>query len=658
MADSSTRDESEGGRGTKSDNRSTMGTNKSGISPTGPGTRAWEAAGEATLLAEEDVLWKPSSNTHSVSRRAPSSSALRVSLVTSAQSNGHGSDLTGTYIGGGCRQLLASHELPRLSGRTRYSYASPVTQPLPVQPEIPPSGADARDDGGIEPAIGRPRHYALVSSITGPGPLLDKASSSVQSLLNADLPHFASDGALSAPTLPLQRLQELNISSSGDHASGMHDKLVLILGRPSMSRLLRSERSTIKSEAVVVKWIRSVLLCSGSMRARNGKCDHGDECPTCGKPRNRLKSHIDDDLLQNIDFLMTHPAFVDHKYSAKDLGSVQKVFAHLHGLSPSSLPKGLTMSERRHVDFEAGRLIRRLSHLRSPSKTFGPAISVLGPAAVEASRSDDTVKNSGEVNSWPLAFHIMLEGILRDAEDMALMIPYQVIRRHFRRLRYFLDAITVPRLVILDAAHDWNIMAERISYNHGVRIKPKATPPTETLDESKDSDEDEPYKIPSDRDHSTGIRVTGLRDWSNCIFGDPLMAMVFSDKPSREFLRGFSGRPRRRAADHNPEDDEDSDPLCMYGDVVEYPHEAHVRLLLYQCYHATVAVVKEFYRPRSDSTSREFAARKRLSAVLARLGDVEDHPKRSHVRPSGEMSPSKRPKTESTDGDVPAGRWE
>ena len=51
---------------------------------------------------------------------------------------------------------------------------------------------------------------------------------------------------------------------------------------------------------------------------------------------------------------------------------------------------------------------------------------------------------------------------------------------------------------------------------------------------------------------------------------------------------------------------------------------AAVRLLLYECYHATTSVVRQFYRPDAGSAARELTARRRLAAVLARLGEVEE----------------------------------
>lgn len=159
----------------------------------------------------------------------------------------------------------------------------------------------------------------------------------------------------------------------------------------------------------------------------------------------------------------------------------------------------------------------------------------------------------------------------------------------------------------------------------------------------------------------TDIAVTGLWDWSNTVFGDPLFATVFSRETSLEFLRGFRQPPPRLSpspwppppsSPHAGKDQEDrygtqqkeastsansgngddaassisSDPDSdsEYDEVVEDRANAAVRLLLYECYHATVSVVRQFYRPDADSPARELTARRRLAAVLARLGDVEE----------------------------------
>lgn len=493
-----------------------------------------------------------------------------------------------------------------------------------------------------------------------------------------------------------QRTYELRAAAptTGDHGRGAHGVMVLALAPPSMLRLLRSEQCIIKSEALVVKWIRGVLLSGGDGSPpssplspssstqgpqRSGRREGSDHnytdasaCGRCGPKRQHRQATTQDEPFRgDVDLLGLLPALVGHSQSGGALGAAYNILAHPGGLSLSSLPGGLTAPERRLVDFQAGRLTRRLSLLRSPSGKFGPATSVLCPsssssasaaataarqqgraagdydgdgaaaaaaaaAAAEEKKGGEEQQRPGGADRWSLAFHALLEGVLRDAEDMAVTLSYQAIRRQLGRLGGCLDAVTVARLVVVDAAHDANMMAERRGG---------------------------PMQDGDARDHPAGIRLMGLRGWGNCTFGDPLMASVFSEGPSADFLRGFSGRGQQPRGEKDDDDygsgsgsgsDEDNDArdardvLAMCGDIVERPEEAHVRLLLYQCYHATAAVVREFYRPEGGSTGRELAARRRLHAVLARLEGVEDDdPKRRrHARPPGETSPAKKPKTE------------
>ena len=611
----------------------------------------------------------------SVSPRSAPHTAYCISLVSTTQAaNDLGLRPPPTSPRWCCEQLLV-RGLPCPPGPTRHGYTGSVTQLSSVQPRRPPPGVAAATgpqplhgtdgtDGAIGPAHAmippttaptnaRPADDAVAATATrigGSGPLLPSAAS-VRMLLNTVAPDVVIGGdavciePLSATHHRPQRIYEIRASAPGEHGCGMHDMLVLILAPPSMLRLLRSEQWIVKSEAVVVKWIRGVLLSGassqGGQQRSRAEADLGsctDLCGSCGAKRQCCQVRTQGELfLEDVDLLRLLPALIDHSQSSKELGSAYSILSHLNGLSLSCFPRGLTLLERRHIDFQAGKFIRRLSLLQSPSGKFGPAISVLCPTDVAQTRAGGSIEKPGDMDRWSLAFHAILEGILRDAEDMAVTLAYQAIRRHFRRLRSYLDAVTVPRLVILDAAHDSNIMAERKVSRHIERDKHRSGPTGLTTE----TDEDGRY--PAD------IEVTGLRDWSNCTFGDPLMAMVFSEDPSREFLWGFSGR-RQRSKD-DPDDDnyadiETHELLTVCGDIVEQPEEAQVRMLLYQCYHATVAVVKEYYRPRSDSAERELAARKRLHAVLAQLEGIGDDPKRQHFRPGGEMSPAKKPKTE------------
>lgn len=630
-------------------------------------SRAWTTPRVATTFVDADSISRPPTSGLAVSARLDLSPAYCISLVPTNKASEHGAgEAVGEILSPrACHHLPVGQDLACRLGST-----DSVAQEFPVQPALPSASV------AVESGTGFAAVSPSASAAASTSPILQMCSrredslpddSFVRSLLNVAWPrpdlrsvHVVS---ISDPLRPQGRY-ELRVSHVPRSISdSTYEMLILVLSPPSMLRLLRSEQWIVKSEAVVVKWIRSVLLAGGSTTTtKTLDLESSGTCSDCSSVRSRQRT-LDDFLLKDLDLSELLPALIDHQ-SNKDAGSAYSILSHLTGFSLSSFSNALSILERSHVDFQAGRLVRRLSHLPSPSGKFGPALSVICPTAIIPSKAGGSMGHPGGTDSWSLAFHAMLEGILRDAEDMAITVPYHAIRRHFRRLGHYLDEVTVPRLVIIDAAHDSNLMAERTAAavprdgrtDHKTMLR-------DLLDDSDSSDGSDTEWTSATDDAAaaaplTEIRITGLRDWSNCIFGDPLIALVFNEKPSRDFLRGFHGRPRRNRpsrdsvdSDEDEDDEEggqfsvDCDGAAGLG--LDDSGDAHIRLLLYQCYHATMAVVKEFYRPRSDSTSRELAARKRLNAVLARLNDVGSGPKRNHARPSGEMSPSKKPKTES-----------
>lgn len=624
-------------------------------------SEAWTTPRTSNPFADEEPISEPPSSALAVSPRLDSYPAHCISLVTTSPASEHSPE---ELLGGGarslraCHQLLASVELAYLPGVT-----GSVAQERIVPPVRPTSASVAVASGSALAAVSTSHSASSTSTsipmcTSGEEPLVHALF--VRALLNVARPAFDLDNSCQhisrVPThLEPQRIYELRVSHIASNLAGStHGMLMLVLSPPAKLRLLRSEQWIVKSEAVVVKWIRSVLLAGDSATTTATAIAHVDTesngTTSDGMAvRNLQRSQLEDDDVpfKDLDLSELLPALIDHSQITKDISSAYNILSHLSGLSLSSFSTALSISERSHVDFQAGRLVRRLSHLPSPSGKFGPAISVLCPTALEQSKAGGSMGRPGGMDSWSLAFHAMLEGILRDAEDMAVTIPYQTIRRHFRRLSHYLNEVTVPRLVIIDAAHDSNIMAERTGAEREAR--PSHTHLFRDLLEDSDGASGNNTGGKSRREMVPDIRITGLRYWSNCVFGDPLVATVFNEKPSRDFLRGFDGRPRRRAG-HDSIVSELRGCVGEDGESAELRGETHVRLLLYQCYHATMAVVKEFYRPHSDSTNRELAARKRLNAVLARLNEVETGSKKYHARPSSETSPSKKPKTEDKSG--------
>ncbi len=389
--------------------------------------------------------------------------------------------------------------------------------------------------------------------------------------------------------------------------------MVLVLAPPSVLRLLRSEQRLTLSEAAVIRWLTEVLPV---VEAQPGDTSHPPPHEFSG-PNLRL----------------CLPSLVAQAAMSGELGSPYNLFEPPRGCTISSLDTPLTRRQRQSVDGQAGIFIRLLSRLSPKSTKFGPAVAVLAHPA--SSRPTNMAHVTEATDRWSVAFHSLLEGILRDGEDMTVVLAYSTIRRHFRRLGHILDSVTSPRLVVIDAAEDSNLLITRLPPVPEAVATPE---PEHTSEEqgatSTSTDGSERTAASGEHPDRDRIAVTGLRDWSHCVFGDPLFALVFCAEPSAAFLDAFYR----------------ADQGVGVSSLIEDEELAHVRILLYQCYHAASQIVKEFYRPTIESSKRELAARKKLSEVLASLDEVEDDPKRRHRRPSGEMSPAKKPRS-GGDGD-------
>ncbi|KAM3083344.1 hypothetical protein ACMFMG_003997 [Clarireedia jacksonii] len=315
------------------------------------------------------------------------------------------------------------------------------------------------------------------------------------------------------------------------------------------------------------------------------------------------------------------PKMLKHSSNNREMAYPYTIFEQTSGKTLSAFSIYLSIPERQLIDKQIGSLTRSLASLTSPTGTFGTAARVLPDPFKQSPASAPQGEGSP---TWTEAFNNLLESILRDGEDMAVLLPYDVVRSHYQRLSWRLDAITLPRLVLLDLGEK-NIMIENITPNT-----------TTTAAAGSSSSSSSSIITPSTRP-AQPPKIIGLRSWSQGIFGDPLLCSVF-ENPSESFLEGWNSRS-----------DPDAEPL------VQDPANADVRLLLYRCYRAVVGIVTEYYRPQPDSSRRELENRRNLTSALADLEKVDvavnDALKRERsMSISVDVERAKRVKTSSTAG--------
>jgi hypothetical protein len=329
---------------------------------------------------------------------------------------------------------------------------------------------------------------------------------------------------------------------------------------PSLAvRLLRHEVAALTSEATLVHFIQE------SQRRQE----------TFGPT-----SSQDSSILNPIWLLGLVPKLLKHSSNNREMAYPYSIFEAVPGTPVSMIPTALAISERKLLDKQTGIMARSLASLTSPPGTFGQVSKVLPNPFKSAAPAVTGFK------TWSEAFNSLLEGIMQDGEDMSILLPYEDIRRHYQNHQWLLDEVTIPRLTLLDLGNDANIMIER-------------NPAQDPSSPSAASQE---------------IRLTGLRSWSQGIFGDPLIADCFSS-PTPEFLAGWHA--------------EDSAEK-----IIENEANAEVRMLLYGVFRSVVGIVTEHYRSQVDSGKRELEWRRNLTSTLKELEKVPE-----------ESSGSKRPRS-------------
>ncbi|KAI0912437.1 hypothetical protein F4823DRAFT_622886 [Ustulina deusta] len=456
-----------------------------------------------------------------------------------------------------------------------------------------------------------------------------RPSDSVRAIIESAVPSTRIETVSKIPTKRLLRAFKVKLTD---------ERTLLLNLLPPPSRLLRYEKWFAQSEAVVVEW-----LLQDACQQQNKGTQCLDEKGAGARPQGRSSmrqwtAQPASDTLPSVkgQLLSYLPTLIKHS-STSETGSAFSLFEPTTGDPISSLGNPPTPMERRAIDFQKGCLIRRISNVTSPSGRFGQAATVL-----EQSRSPENNQSAARetkldldgAHGWRKTFHLLLEAILRDGEDRAVTMSYELVRMTFHKFAHLLDAVTIARLVVCDADEDDVVLVSRSE--KAEKKREQREPETSKGGPKAELEPDDSVSASQqnlEEDNATALEITGLQDWSNCIFGDPLFATVFSHT-TPEFERG----------------DEDEEEEQHDINIIEDPDNAPTRILLYECYHATVAIVRQFYRPEADSSEREIAARRRLVAALAKLEHVDaSEPAGKRPRqPSGDDWPVKRPR-----GDTP-----
>lgn len=168
------------------------------------------------------------------------------------------------------------------------------------------------------------------------------------------------------------------------------------------------------------------------------------------------------------------------------LGSSYLIRLYMKGATLSEMESRINDEERNGIDRHLGFLLSTIA------QNVAPAFGSLQQVACGKGK-----------RSWRESFWALFEGVLRDAEDMFIHLPYAEIRYEVARLASALDDVTLPRLVVVGFGRPSHVL----------------------LDESSK-------------------QLSGVVDFSSAFWGDVLMAEIFED-PSPAVLEG-AGMPLTR----------------------------------------------------------------------------------------------------------------
>jgi hypothetical protein len=371
----------------------------------------------------------------------------------------------------------------------------------------------------------------------------------------------------------------------------------LTLPPPSWNRLLRAEMYSLRSEGSILSWLSSLpvfqlprIAASQPLHLKGSdddvECDDNDDPATLSSSPDTNASDEIIDIPPIANYLGGYvPELIRHGMPRVETKSPEYILTRpVAGVLASSLTGGLSNGAKRSMQWQVGQLVRRTAFHKAPNGRFGPVVNVLRKKPLVTSPSvsryaAEELSSDMGFKTWSMAFLSLFEAALRDLEDRVVHVSYQELRHQLRRFMPFLDNVRRPSLVVVNASKDDNnLLLTRSS--------------TSTTGELR-------------------VELSGIRDWGSCVFGDPLLSSAFAGGPSADFVRGISCPAF------------DGDPFHS-APLIEDQAHAHIRLLLYECYHALVWIAKPYYGRRNGADDQELPARGRLQGLLYKLEALDD----------------------------------
>lgn len=411
---------------------------------------------------------------------------------------------------------------------------------------------------------------------------LSHQEKAAKALIHGFAPEYPIAKIRAIPSSGIQQLYGVELTGGG----------VVMFTLPPQSGVtpLRNEIGNIAAEASLLQWL-SGLPPQGLDHISNDngedKDNDGSECSVIELPaaKNYLHGYL--------------PTLIKHGLRRPEVRAPEFMLSYpCPGLTISSLSQPLTDRARASAQYQAGQLFRRVSCHLSPTGSYGDVADVLRRHPTLPRPSCRGEPSDTGYDTWSEAFHLMMESMMRDLEDRLVQVGYARVRRHFDRLRHLLDRVTRPALVAIQGSEDANILVSLSGETNGLRLFPGSD--ASSIEDSTNDDGES---------RKCGIKVHGLRDWSNCIFGDPLIATTFIDLAPAAFISGLN----------TPFSNDDP---FQGSSVIEDPERAPCRILLYNCYHALRGLANEYYHKRHGDD--ELAYRKQLITASVRLDDFGD----------------------------------